>query len=142
MRDLMNNIDVKVAISPLATALADNTPSVSTILDLLGCNSATLVIAAGNLVDADATFAVTMDEGNVANLSDAAPVAASQLVGSLALASFTFNEDNKCRKIGYAGSKRYIRATITPSNNTGAAPLSALWVRAALGTMPATNPPL
>lgn len=141
MRDLMNNIDVKVAIAPLATALADNTPSVTTILDLLGCNSASLVIATGNLVDADATFAVTMVEGNVANLSDAAPVAASQLIGSLALANFTFNEDIKCRKLGYSGSKRYIQATITPSANTGAAPLAAVWVKSVLGTMPATNPP-
>ena len=141
MRDLMNNIDVKVAIAPLATALADNTASVSTILDTQGSNSATLVILTGTLVDADATFAVTMDDGNVSNLSDAAPVAAAQLIGTLALASFTFAEDIKCRKIGYGGSKRYIRATITPSANTGAAPLAALWIRGVLSTMPATNPP-
>jgi hypothetical protein len=141
MRDLMNNIDVKVALAPVATAIVDNTAQVTTILDLLGCDSATLVILTGILADVDATFAVTFDEGNVANLSDASAVAAKDIIGTLALAGFTFADDIKCRKLGYAGNKRYIRATITPSANTGAAPLAAVWIRSKLASAPAPNPP-
>lgn len=58
-----------------------------------------------------------MDEGNVSNLSDAAAVAAADLVGSYADASFTFANDNAVKKIGYKGIKRYVRLTVTPTGN-------------------------
>jgi hypothetical protein len=48
-------------------------------------------------------------------------VAAADLLGTLALASFIFSDDNKCFKIGYRGNKRYVKAIVTPANNTGAA---------------------
>ena len=36
-----------------------------------------------------------------------------------AAGSYTFSDDAESRAIGYVGSKRYIRLTITPANNTG-----------------------
>lgn len=127
MRDIANIIHVVRAISP-AAAVADNTPLVSQIIDLNGYNSMAFVINIGALVDADATFAVTVDHGDTANLADAVAVPAANLTGTLAAASFTFADDNELRKIGYVGSKRYVRLTITPANNGGNAFISALAV--------------
>ena len=140
MRDLISNIDLKRAISP-AAAVADNTPIVSVILDRLGAESVALAINIGDLADADATFAVTMEHGDTSNLADAAAVPADQLNGTLDLASFDFADDNALRKIGYVGGKRYVRATITPTGNAGNAFITAVWVLGHLNLRPASNPP-
>lgn len=127
MRDLANSIHAVRAISP-AAAVADNTPIVSQIVDHAGFQSLVFFIQTGALADADATFAVTMQHGDAANLADAAAVPAAQMTGSLAQAGFNFAADDSVRKVGYVGSKRYVRLTITPSNNTGNAFISALAV--------------
>jgi hypothetical protein len=74
----------------------------------VGYESLTWLIATGALPDADATFTVLVEHGDAANLSDAAAVPDEQLVGTEALASFIFSDDNKCFKIGYIGGKRYV----------------------------------
>lgn len=137
MRDLANSLAVRRLISPLAAAQTDNTAIVSQILDLAGFQAAMLVIAAGNLADADATFTTLLEHGDAANLSDAAPVPDSQLTGTEAAASFTFAEDNAVKKLGYVGPKRYLRLTITPANNTGAAIFSAVAVLSSARYSPA-----
>lgn len=138
-RDLFNNINVKVALAPVV--VTDNTAQVTTILDTENYESATLVILTGNLADADATFATLFEDGNQSNLSDHAEVASNLQLGSEALASFTFANDNACFKIGYHGGKRYLRATITPTNNSGNAPLSAVWILGHPHHAPTANPP-
>lgn len=138
MRDLMNNIDVKRAISPVS--VSDNTAQVSQIIDTQGCKSCTFVIAAGSLADADATFTVLVEDGDDSSLTDNAAVADAELVGTEALASFTFGDDNECRKIGYRGAKRYVRLTITPANNASAAVIAAVAVLEP-NVLPAANPP-
>jgi hypothetical protein len=141
MRDLLNSIHPVRAISP-AAAVTDNTPFVSQIIDTLGYGSLTFVISTGSLADADASFAVTMEHGNAANFSDAAAVPASDLVGTLALAGFNFGDDDETRKIGYIGPKRYVRLTVTPSNNTGNAFVSAVAILGHPNSMPTANPPV
>jgi hypothetical protein len=140
MRDLLNRINILPAINP-AAATTDNTAFVSAIIDRKGFESLCWAILCGSLADADATFAVTMDEGDVANLSDAAAVAAGDMVGTLALASFTFAADNKTFKVGYAGNKRYVRLTITPSANTGNAFIAACAILGSAQQRPTVNPP-
>lgn len=125
MRDLANHLEVRRAISP-AAATTDNTPYVSQIIDLLGFSQLVFAINLGALADADATFAVLVEHGDAANLSDAAAVPDASLTGTEASAGFDFSADNKVRKIGYVGSKRYVRLTITPANNTGNVFLSAI----------------
>ncbi len=124
MKDLASNIDVRRAISPVV--VADNTAQVSQIIDMLGYRSLTFLIATGTLADADATFAVLVEEGDAANLSDSASVQDHDLLGTEALAGFQFDSDNATRKIGYVGSKRYVRLTITPTANAGSAPMAAV----------------
>lgn len=139
MFDLMNKLDVKRAISPVS--VADNTAQVSQIIDVSKWKSCAFLIALGSIADADATFAVTMDHGNASNLSDAAAVPSDMLNGTLALAGFVFSDDDKCRKIGYRGDKRYVRLTVTPSANASAALLAVLAVGEPLD-QPAANPPV
>jgi hypothetical protein len=139
-RDLHNNIDVKRGISP-AAATADNTPWVSQIVDTKGYESVEFLMQIGALADADATFTVLFEDGDAANLSDNAAVADAQLLGTEALAGFQFDDDNECRKIGYIGSKRYCRVTVTPAANTGTAFLAGLWLLGNARSKPSVNPP-
>lgn len=118
MRDMANHIEVRRAISP-AAATTDNTAYVSQIIDLAGFSKLVFAILLGAMADADATFTVLVEHGDAANLSDAAAAPDTSLTGTEASAAFTFADDNKVRKIGYVGSKRYVRLTVTPANNTG-----------------------
>jgi hypothetical protein len=138
-KDLHNNIDIKRAISPVS--VSDNTAQVSQILDTRGYESIELVIATGSIADADATFSVLIEDGDSSTLTDAAAVSDTFLLGTEALAGFQFDDDNECRKIGYVGGKRYVRATITPASNASAALFSAVWVLANARTAPTANPP-
>lgn len=142
MRDSLNNIHPLIGLAPLAAAIADNTAQVSAIIDTRGSDSLTWVIATGILADVDATFAVTMDHGEAANLSDAAAVPAADIAGTLALAGFTFAADGATRKVGYIGSKRFVRLTVTPAANTGAAPLAIIAILGDLTRAPSANPPV
>ena len=141
MRDLMNSIHPVRAISP-AAAVTDNTAIESEIVDTLGHDSLTLVILTGALADVDATFTTLVEHGDAANLSDAAAVPDEQLVGTEALASFTFADDNETRKIGYVGNKRYVRLTVTPAANTGNAFVAAVAVLGHPHQAPTPNPPV
>lgn len=140
MKDLCNLIHPVRAISPVS--VADNTAAVSQIIDRRGFESLTFVIATGSVADADATFTVLVEDGDAANLSDAAAVADAFLIGTEALAGFQFDDDNETRKIGYIGNKRYARLTITPANNASAALISAVAILGHPAIAPTLNPPV
>lgn len=139
MKDLMNNIDVKRVISPVS--VADTTAQVGQIIDRKGFDNLTYLIATGSIADADATFTVLLEEGDQANMSDAAAVADADLIGTEVLAGFQYDDDNECRKLGYKGSKRYTRLTITPVANASAALLSAVAILGCPALAPTANPP-
>ena len=140
MRDLHNHIHPIRALSPVS--VADNTAQVSQVIDLQGYSSLEFVILGGSLADADATFVVLVEHGDAANLSDAAAVPDEQLLGSELQAGFQFDDDNETRKIGYIGYKRYVRLTITPANNTGAALLAVVAILGNPHLSPTANPPV
>jgi len=141
MRDLFNHVHPLRAISP-AAATTDNTAWVSEIIDTRGYDSLTFLIATGSLADADAAFTVLVEHGEQSNLSDAAAVADAALLGTEALAGFTFADDNETRKIGYVGDKRYVRLTITPAGNTGNAFVAAIALLGHPQAVPTINPPV
>jgi hypothetical protein len=124
MYDLMNTVYPKRALSPVS--VSDNTAQVSQIIDRAGYDSVTFLILTGSLGDADATFAVLLEESDASDMTGAAAVADADLIGTEALAGFQFDDDNECRKLGYKGLKRYLRLTITPSGNASAALLAAV----------------
>ena len=140
-QDLCNNIHPVRAISP-AAAGTDNTAMVSQIIDTAGYDSLTFVINIGANTDANATFTVLVEDGDVSTLTDNAAVADNQLIGTEALAGFTYADDNELRKIGYLGGKRYVRLTITPSgNDAGNIYVDAVALLGHPFTAPTSNPP-
>lgn len=135
MKDLHYNVKYSRALSPVA-AVTNNTAYVSEILDTANFTANELIIITGSLADADATFTVLLEEGAASNLSDNTAVADGDMLGTEAGASFTFANDDTTKKLGYIGSKRYIRATITPANNTGNAYVAAVWAQAGARVVP------
>lgn len=141
MRDIATSLDFKPAFLPKA-AVADNTAFVSNILDTAGYNSAVLAIVTGVEADADATFTALIEESDNSDMSGANAVSDQDLIGTEALASFDYSHDGVCRKIGYVGNKRYVRATVTPENNTGNAFVAGMWVLGGARYLPTSNPPV
>lgn len=141
MLDLFNDLDFKPAINASA-ATSDNTVVNTVSIDMSDIKAALLVLNLGALADADATFAVTAKESDTnAFGGEETDVPAGLMLGTLALAGFTFADDNKLRKLGFLrGGKRYKRVTITPANNASAANMSGTWI---LDTnqKPSANPP-
>lgn len=137
--DSHSHLDLRRAISPVS--VADNTAQVSQIIDTRGARSLMFAILTGSLADVDATFTVLVQHGDQANLSDAADVPDDMLLGTEALAGFIFSDDDRCRKIGYRGDRRYVRLTITPAANASAALLAAVAILEPLYSPPA-NPPV
>lgn len=138
MRDLHNHLHVKRAISPVS--VSDNTAQVGQVIDNQGYNSLEYVILAGSLADADVTFTVLLEESDAADMSGGNAVADKDLLGTEVLAGFQFDDDNEPRKLGYIGSKRYTRLTVTPVGNASAALVSAVAVQGPL-QLPPANPP-
>ncbi len=138
MKDLMNSIDVKRAISPVS--VADNTAQVGQVVDRKGFDSLTYVISIGSVADADTTFAVLLEECDTSGGTYTA-VADADLIGTEALAGFQFDDDNECRKLGYKGAKRFTKLTITPANNASAALISAVAILGHPAVGATTNPP-
>lgn len=139
--DLHNNIYPKRGLSPKA-ATTDNTAYVSEIVDTAGFDSVEFLILIGANTDVNATFAVLFEDGNNSALSDNAAVADDYLLGTEALAGFQYDDDNEVRKIGYIGTKRYCRVTITPSgNDSGNIFIAGVWVLGHPKVAPTANPP-
>jgi hypothetical protein len=140
MRDVMHDLRVVPALTPVV--VADNSVQTGLTIDRQGAESLAYYIVTGNIVSGTATFAVSMQEGNQANMSDAATVADQDMLTStagtapLTAAAFDFNADNTTRRVGYIGNKRYTRIIITPANNAANAPLAAVAVLSNLNQMP------
>lgn len=126
MQNITSDFVAKLGLAP--TTVTDNTAQVSAIVDLAGYDGAALLITLGTLSDADATTTLLVEHGDVSNLSDAAAVPDAQLVGTEASGAPRFSDDLKVCKIGYFGNKRYLRATLTPSGNTGNIPVAMTWL--------------
>jgi len=130
MIDQTRTINAKTAIAAIAGA-GDNTPQVSAIIDRRGFDALTFLISTGVLADADAAFTVLLEHDDVVGFGTAVAVPDEALIsqGSAAPetdAGFTFAADGQVRKIGYRGTKGFVRMTITPANNTGAWPIAVL----------------
>lgn len=140
MKDLSSRVHPLKVITPVV--VADNTAQVGSIIDRLGYDSLTYLVITGTLADADATFTALLEEGDLSGGGDMAPVADADLIGTEALAGFTFADDGETRKLGYKGNKRYTRLTITPSGNAGNAPIAAIALLGHPALAPTPNPPV
>lgn len=142
MKDSINNLLLKQVISP--ASVADNTAQVGTVIDRQGYDSVMFGILTGSIADADATFAVLLEESDASGSGFSAVADVdmlSQTSGSApeTAAGFQFDDDNEVRKIGYLGIKRYLRLTITPANNASAALLAAFALLGRAHVQPVTQ---
>jgi len=143
MRDMANNIQVRRVLSP--DSVVDDTPAVGQIIDRLGYESLTYIIATGAVADSDAVFAVLLEESDASNMDGANAVADADMISQTsgtapeAAAGFQYDDDNQVRKLGYIGAKRYTRLTITPSENYAAALVAAVAVLGNPHTAPVTQ---
>jgi hypothetical protein len=138
MRDITNGLHLQPAFAPKA-AVTNDTAQVSSTCDRRGFGSVMLAFITGTDADADATFTVLIEDS--ADDSTYAAVDDAYLNGTEALASYTFADDGEARKIGYTGNQRYVRATVTPANNTGNMFLGGLWVLGNPSRQATPNPP-
>jgi hypothetical protein len=139
MKDILNSVHTVQVLAPVS--FANNTPLVGNIVDRAGFDSLVYSIALGANAGTAGTYTVLLEEGNSPTLADASTVAAVDLNGSIANASWGFADVNKTRKLGYTGSKRYTRMTVTPAGNAAAALVSVTAVLGNAVNAPTVNPP-
>jgi hypothetical protein len=114
--DLHNRLSFLRSNEPV-TLTNLNTAQVGQIIDMVDLMSLEYVIAAGALTDAAMTLTPLVEHGDASNLSDAAAVDDVDLLGTEAAAIFTQADDNAVKTVGYVGTKRYVRLTLTPAGN-------------------------
>ena len=135
MIDLHTNFNKVQALAP--AAITDNTAQVCTVVDNKNYDAVEYIINIGVLADADATFTVLLEDS--ADDVTYTAVADDFLLGTEALASFTFADDSQIKSLGYNGSARYTRMTITPANNTGSAVFGVVAIQGNPLHAPVTN---
>ncbi|CAN7599423.1 hypothetical protein [Bosea sp. LjRoot237] len=124
-KDLYNNVHPVIAIAPVT--ISDGTALVSSVVDTLGYESVTFVVQTGTLADADATWAVTVKDGDTSSQGAHTAVDDKFLLGTESAAGWAFGDDGEARKIGYVGGKRYVSIEIDDVvANTGSAPFSVV----------------
>lgn len=133
-RDIQSMLGLVLAEPPV-TQTNDSTAFVSEVIDMVSYMSGMFVIQLGTLSDADVTGAVLLEESDASDMSGSNEVADADMLSMTAgtapetAAAFTFASDNSIKTLGYVGTKRYIRLTITPTgNNSGNLPISVLFV--------------
>ena len=121
--DIQNALPLVTTSAPVVSG-SDNTaltaPTGSTGFDTRGFDAVNFFIIAGTLADADATFAVEIQEADTTNGSYTA-VADADLIALESTVSFAFGDDNIVKQIGVKPRKRFLRVVITPTNNASAA---------------------
>jgi hypothetical protein len=110
MRDLANNIGAVQAVAP-AVLTATNT---SAAIDLLGFESAAVVINTGAIVAAGNFTPKLQESDDGTTFSD---VAAAHLIGEFPAALAA----DSVVKVGYIGTKRYVRTVLTYNSGTSLA---------------------
>lgn len=112
MRDLANNVAAVQAVAPAVLA-ATNT---SAAIDLQGFESAAVIINTGAIVSAG-DFTAKLQESDTTTGGDFTDVVAANLVGSFPASLVA----DSIVKVGYVGSKRYLRTVITKNSGTSIA---------------------
>jgi hypothetical protein len=130
MRDLLRNVVLKQVISPVTIGTSD-VAHAGTILDHQGYDSVTYGILTGTLGDTNATWTVLLEEfssstgGGAASVADGDMISQTEGTAAETAAAFTFASDDQVRILGYKGTSRWTRLTVTSSGSTAAGALAA-----------------
>ena len=137
-RDLFNDVKITTVVAPGA-AVTDNTAKVGAIIDNSGFDS---LLYSWVLVtpDADATFTPLLEESDNSSLSGSNEVADADLIGTESGATDSAgNTTTKAWKLGYKGTKRYTRLTLTPAANTGNLYVAAVAIQGSARSLPQSS---
>lgn len=113
MFDAHNDILQKVALN--TGTINSDTTTAGNILDILGYEALEFIIQSGNLTAG--TFTPLIEHGDEPAMGDAEAVPDSQLLGTEAAAAFASGDDNEAKRIGYRGSKRYVRLSLVSAGS-------------------------
>ena len=105
--------DSKALIGLANAAIVSNTDTSGAIIDRAGFMALEFLLQMGTITDG--AYAVKLEHGDLANLSDAADVDAAEQLGD---ADFAVADDDSANRIGYIGKKRYVRLVITSTGVT------------------------
>ena len=133
-KSLHAEISASIVIAP--TTATDNTPVVGAIIDTRGFGATEFILVTATIADNASTLTPSLESCNASNCSDAAAVTGRLLHGTIAAASFVGTEDSTVKYLGYAGSRRYLRLTVTP----GIASSSAIFRVIAIQGYPLLRP--
>jgi len=106
------------------TEITSNTTTNGNIIDGALREGLEYILQAGGITDG--VYAVSLEEGEQSNLSDASAVAAADIVG--AIANFISTDDDVVRKFGYIGNKQFTRLVVTSTGVTTGGFFSAVAV--------------
>jgi hypothetical protein len=121
-KDLHNNLKLTPAINPAAALTANGTTTSATI-DTQGFESLEFSCQSGAITDG--TFTGAVYEGDESDMSDEA--VATELLGSAPV--FAAADDNEVQKVGYRGSRRYVRIKFVQADATSGGFLSCVAVQ-------------
>ena len=93
--------------------ISTDTTTAGAIIDTAGFEACEFLLLSGTITDG--AYAVSLQEGDASNLSDAATVDAAEILGD---ADFALADDDTAKRIGYIGKKRYVRLSIVSSGTT------------------------
>ena len=110
------NKDLKseIGLCPIIDPVAYTATATSDLVDLKGYESCTVVVnvGAGTFNGTD-KITITLEESDSTATGTFTTVAAANLIGSWAVVNGTAATANSVQKVGYRGSKRYVRAVLT-----------------------------
>lgn len=112
MRDLSHNLGTVQVLTPQVLAATDT----SAAIDLLGFNSAMLLLETGAIVSSG-NFTAKLQESDTTTSGDFTDVAAADLIGTLPAALAA----SSSYKQSYIGNKRYARLVTTKNSGTSIA---------------------
>ena len=111
MYDLHNDITPVVAIN--GSTVSTDTTTAGNAIDMQGFESIEFLFYLHGITDGDFLPLITESDTD----SNYVAVADADLIGTEAAAAFTTNtDDNKVSRIGYRGTKRYVKASIVSTN--------------------------
>ena len=115
-REQASELKTTPALNP--QTISSDTTTAGTIIDTQGYDALFFAMQSGTLTDG--TYTPLIQHGDESDLSDAAAVDDADLTATEASAAFAATDDNVCKKIGYLGTKRYVRLSfVSASTSSG-----------------------
>lgn len=121
-QDMHSNIKVTQGLA--AQSVSSNTTVVGSTIDTQGFESLTFAIQSATLTDG--TYTPALYEDDASGMGTESLVAAADLIGTVALATFAATDGHTAKKLGYRGNKRYVRLKVASTGVTTGGAIAAV----------------